>query len=126
MTVTMQTSAPRAGQFDHVGLLYHDRQEYAAHIVAFVRQGLAAGEPVLVATPDANLHLIRAGFGQDAAGVQLRDMSVAGRNPGRIIPEVLWGSSPMAAASAPARTMRYQTGPRACSILRCRTRPVPL
>jgi anti-sigma regulatory factor (Ser/Thr protein kinase) len=89
MTATLETGARRAGQFDHLGLLYRDREEYAARIIAFVREGLAAGEPVLVATPGQNLDLIRTGLGEDAAGVRFTDMALAGRNPGRIIPRVL-------------------------------------
>ena len=55
----------------------------------FIRDGLAAGEPVAVAVPGPNLRLIRDALGADAAQVLLRDMTVAGRNPGRIIPTVL-------------------------------------
>ena len=78
-----------AGQFAHPALLYHDDDDYLAATVPFVRAGLAAGEPVAVAVPGRNLRLIRDALGDDAARVLLRDMTVAGRNPGRIIPAVL-------------------------------------
>ena len=55
----------------------------------FVRDGLAAGEPVAVAVPGPKLALIRHALGADARRVLLRDMTAAGRNPGRIIPTVL-------------------------------------
>ena len=55
----------------------------------FVREGLAAGEPVAVAVPGPSLQLIKDALGVDAEQVLLRDMTVAGRNPGRIIPTVL-------------------------------------
>ncbi len=55
----------------------------------FIQAGLVADEPVMVAVPGDNLDHIRAALGIDAGRVQLHDMSVAGRNPGRIIPGVL-------------------------------------
>ncbi|MFJ8826698.1 anti-sigma factor RsbA family regulatory protein [Streptomyces sp. NPDC102467] len=80
-------SAPRP--FDHPALFYRDEQEYLAGTVPFVRDGLAAGDPVAVAVPGANLALIRAELGEQAREVRLLDMTRAGRNPGRIIPRVL-------------------------------------
>lgn len=76
-------------QFAHPALLYRDDEQYLAGTVPFVRSGLAAGEPVAVAVPGPNLRLIREALGDDAERVLLSDMTVAGRNPGRIIPAVL-------------------------------------
>ncbi|GAA3389361.1 sensor histidine kinase [Cryptosporangium minutisporangium] len=76
-------------EFDHPALFYRDDEEYLAGTVPFIREGLAAGEPVAVAVPGPNLHLIRDALGADAEQVLLRDMTVVGRNPGRIIPAVL-------------------------------------
>jgi anti-sigma regulatory factor (Ser/Thr protein kinase) len=75
--------------FVHPALLYRDDQEYVAGTVPYIREGLATGEPVAVAVPGRNLALIREALGADAELVLLRDMTVAGRNPGRIIPTVL-------------------------------------
>ncbi|MEV1026044.1 sensor histidine kinase [Streptomyces sp. NPDC050264] len=75
--------------FDHPALFYRDEQEYLAGTVPFVKEGLAAGDPVAVAVPAANLALIRAELGEQAQNVRLLDMTRAGRNPGRIIPRVL-------------------------------------
>jgi anti-sigma regulatory factor (Ser/Thr protein kinase) len=75
--------------FTHPALLYADPDEYLAGTVPFIRAGLAAGEPVMVAVPAENLARIRTALGADADRVVLRDMGVAGRNPGRIIPAVL-------------------------------------
>ncbi|AQS65926.1 anti-sigma factor RsbA family regulatory protein [Streptomyces pactum] len=75
--------------FAHPALFYRSEREYADRTVTFVREGLAAGEPVAVAVPAPNLELIRAGLGTDARDVSFLDMSEAGRNPGRIIPGVL-------------------------------------
>ena len=76
-------------EFVHPALLYRNDAEYLAGTVPFVRDGLAAGEPVAVAVPGPNLRLIRDALGDDAERVLLRDMTLAGRNPGRIIPTVL-------------------------------------
>ncbi|MFI7382883.1 anti-sigma factor RsbA family regulatory protein [Streptomyces sp. NPDC049813] len=75
--------------FDHPALFYRGEQEYLAGTVPFVEEALAAGDPVAVAVPGANLALIRAALGGQAARVRLLDMERAGRNPGRIIPRVL-------------------------------------
>jgi len=76
-------------EFVHPALLYRDDEEYLAGTVPFIRDGLAAGEPVAVAVPGPKLELIRRALGADEQRVLLRDMTAAGRNPGRIIPTVL-------------------------------------
>ncbi|WP_262060340.1 sensor histidine kinase [Streptomyces sp. STR69] len=75
--------------FAHPALFYRGEEQYTAGMVPFVREGLAAGEPVAVAVPGPHLDLIRAGLGPGAAGVRFLDMTEVGRNPGRIIPGVL-------------------------------------
>ncbi|WP_144126575.1 sensor histidine kinase [Catellatospora sichuanensis] len=75
--------------FVHPALLYRNDEEYLAGTVSFIRDGLSLGEPVAVAVPGPNLRLIRDALGADAEQVLLRDMTVVGRNPGRIIPTVL-------------------------------------
>jgi anti-sigma regulatory factor (Ser/Thr protein kinase) len=96
-----------AGPFVHEGVFYADPAEYLAGTIPFIEAALSAGEPVLVAAPPANLELISSalygGGGRSAArsrataggsstvgGVRFVDLTVAGRNPGRIIPEVLY------------------------------------
>jgi anti-sigma regulatory factor (Ser/Thr protein kinase) len=76
-------------RFDHPVLLYHDAAEYLAATTAFVQSALDADQPVLVAVPEANVDLLRTRLGAFADGVTFRDMTAAGRNPGRIIPWVL-------------------------------------
>ena len=83
------TAATVQEEFIHPALLYRNDEEYLAGTVPFVQDGLAAGEPVAVAVPGPNLELIRQALGADAQRVLLRDMTAAGRNPGRIIPTVL-------------------------------------
>jgi anti-sigma regulatory factor (Ser/Thr protein kinase) len=80
---------PAAGSFMHHALFYRDAPDYLAATVPFVLRGLRLGEPVLVAVPGANLRLLSAELGRSAAKVRLLDMTVVGRNPGRIIPGVL-------------------------------------
>ncbi|NEY36638.1 hypothetical protein GTU99_31595, partial [Streptomyces sp. PRKS01-65] len=75
--------------FVHPALFYRDDEEYLRGTVPFVREGLAAGEPVAVAVPGERLALIREALGDAADGVRMLDMREAGRNPGRIIPGVL-------------------------------------
>jgi anti-sigma regulatory factor (Ser/Thr protein kinase) len=82
MTVT-------AEPFVHPAFLYGDNDEYVAGCVRFIRDGLEADEPVAVSVPTANLELLRAALGDDAKRVVMHDMTVAGRNPGRIISSVL-------------------------------------
>ncbi|WP_267886640.1 sensor histidine kinase [Streptomyces leeuwenhoekii] len=78
-----------ADPFVHPALFYRDDEEYLRGTVPFVREGLAAGEPVAVAVPGERLALIRDALGDAADGVRMLDMREAGRNPGRIIPGVL-------------------------------------
>jgi anti-sigma regulatory factor (Ser/Thr protein kinase) len=75
--------------FVHEALLYRDDEDYLAGTVPFVRDGLAAGEPVLVAVPQYGIDLLRRALGRQAEQVEFLDMRRAGRNPGRIIPGVL-------------------------------------
>ncbi|KES05556.1 anti-sigma regulatory factor [Streptomyces toyocaensis] len=89
----MSTAAGTVGAttdpFLHPALFYRDEREYLDGTVPFVREGLAAGEPVAVAVPGDRLRMLRDALGADAESVRLLDMREAGRNPGRIIPGVL-------------------------------------
>ncbi|MFD5716028.1 anti-sigma factor RsbA family regulatory protein [Streptomyces pharetrae] len=86
----MSTMTP-GDAFVHPALFYRGEEEYTRQTVAFLREGLAAGEPMAVAVPGPNLELIRAGLGTDGDGILFLDMTDVGRNPGRIIPRVLRG-----------------------------------
>ncbi|GAA1273332.1 sensor histidine kinase [Sphaerisporangium rubeum] len=89
MTVSASAQEPTDDPFRHIGLIYRDFDEYAAGCVSFLEQALALGEPALVAVPGDRGELIRSRLGERSADVVFRDMAVAGRNPGRIIPSVL-------------------------------------
>jgi anti-sigma regulatory factor (Ser/Thr protein kinase) len=75
--------------FVHPALFYQGPWEYLAGTLPFIQDGLAAGVPVAVAVPETRLRLLRDALGDTAGAVRLIDMGVAGRNPGRIIAEVL-------------------------------------
>ncbi len=78
-----------ADEFVHSAFFYRGTAEYLKGTVSFIRDALAAGEPVAVAVPGPNLRLILTELGSDAGRVRLLDMTRAGRHPGRIIPSVL-------------------------------------
>lgn len=71
--------------FRHDALLYEEDDEFLAGTVPFVRDGVEAGEPVMVVV-EAKLELMRGELGADAEGVEFLDMREAGRNPARLIP----------------------------------------
>ncbi|WP_117213322.1 sensor histidine kinase [Allorhizocola rhizosphaerae] len=73
----------------HIGLFYADPDDLLHRSRQFIREGQQRNEPVLVAQPPAQLHRLAQSLGDAGDGVALVDMSVAGRNPGRILPWVL-------------------------------------
>lgn len=73
----------------HPALFYADDESYLAGTVPFLREGIEAGEPVMMAAPPARLDLVRTALGPAATEVAFHDMTLAGRNPGRIIAGVL-------------------------------------
>jgi anti-sigma regulatory factor (Ser/Thr protein kinase) len=75
--------------FTHRALLYRGDAEYLDGVVPFIEDGIAAGEPVLVAVPPNRLELLRTKLGSSADAVRLLDMAEVGRNPGRLIAGVL-------------------------------------
>lgn len=75
--------------FAHAALFYRDDGEYLGAVVPFVMKGLASDDAVSVAVPAGRLALLRAELGAAADDVTLLDMTNAGRNPARIIPNVL-------------------------------------
>ncbi len=79
---------PHAG-LHHIGLVYSSLAEYLTVVTDFVRDGLDAREPVMVAVPGRQLELVREVLGERAELVEFHDMALAGRNPMLIIPTVL-------------------------------------
>lgn len=102
----MNSAAPRharARGFRHEALLYAGEDEFVEGTAAFVRDGLAADEPVLVMVGPAKIERLRAALGADGDRARFVNMEEAGRNPARIIPA--WREFAVAAA-APGRGLR--------------------
>jgi len=78
-----------ARRLRHDALLYPDLDTYRSEVTGFVRGGLDAGEPVLVAAPEDRLTLLVEALGPAAKDVELVDMTERGRNPNLIIPTIL-------------------------------------
>jgi anti-sigma regulatory factor (Ser/Thr protein kinase) len=78
-----------ADPFVHPALFYNSADEYLAGTVPFVTEGLTNGEAVAVAVPGVRLELLRTALGPASDKIMMLDMTEAGRNPGRIIPNVL-------------------------------------
>jgi anti-sigma regulatory factor (Ser/Thr protein kinase) len=72
--------------FSHEALLYAGESSFLAGTVPFIREGLAAEEPVMVAVSAARIDALRDTLADDADGVRFVDMAVLGSNPARIIP----------------------------------------
>ncbi|MGH3687185.1 MAG: anti-sigma factor RsbA family regulatory protein [Pseudonocardiaceae bacterium] len=81
---------PGATGLVHEALFYRDSDAYTISVTRFVREGLELAEPVLVAVPGSHVDMLRSVIGPEAGQVQFMDMVEAGRNPGRIIPAVLY------------------------------------
>ena len=73
-------------RFQHEALLYRDTADFLRHTVPFIRGGLDAGEPVMVATAAPRIAALRAALGARAERVEFADMAQIGANPARIIP----------------------------------------
>jgi anti-sigma regulatory factor (Ser/Thr protein kinase) len=76
----------REMKFDHQALLYRDDEEFLSGTVPFVREGVEAGEPVLVAVGEQKTALLRGELNGAAEHVRFIPMAEVGRNPARIIP----------------------------------------
>lgn len=74
--------------FRHDALIYEDAAEFLSGTVPFIRAGLEAGEPILVAVRRGKRQLIEAELGADAGAVAYVDVEEAARNPAWTIP--LW------------------------------------
>jgi anti-sigma regulatory factor (Ser/Thr protein kinase) len=73
----------------HHALFYRDAAELLAGVVPFLLDGLAEGASVGAALPGPHLELVRSGLGESVEQVRLFDMAEVGRNPGRILVEVM-------------------------------------
>src|SRR6478609_6551487 len=66
-TAPTLTPPPKAHDgFRHEAFLWHGEPEFLSGTVPFIRDGLRAGQPVLVAVTLARFELLRAALGDDA------------------------------------------------------------
>lgn len=75
-----------AETFRHEALLYAGEVDFLTGTLPFIRQGIAADQPVLVVVSAARIGLLRSALGADADRVAFADMADVGANPARIIP----------------------------------------
>ena len=71
--------------FVHEAFLYGSEGEFLAGALAFIREGIEAGEPVLVVLSAEKIARLQAALGDDASAVDFADMAEVGANPARII-----------------------------------------
>jgi MEDS: MEthanogen/methylotroph, DcmR Sensory domain len=83
----MPQAPPRSQQaYRHEAFLWHDAREFVSVLGPFVEEGLAAGEPVMVAVIREHASWLRDSLGAQSRKVKFVDMAALGRNPARIIP----------------------------------------
>ncbi|HKH56079.1 MAG TPA: MEDS domain-containing protein [Propionibacteriaceae bacterium] len=83
----MSKAPPRSRQsYRHEALLWSDAREFASVLSPFIQEGLAAGEPVMVALIREHANWLRDTLGAEARKVKFVDMAALGSNPARIIP----------------------------------------
>jgi hypothetical protein len=75
-----------AETFRHEALLYAGEVDFLTGTLPFIREGVAADQPVLVVVSAAKIGLLRSALGADADRVAFADMADVGANPARIIP----------------------------------------
>jgi anti-sigma regulatory factor (Ser/Thr protein kinase) len=85
-TVTEAHPDAPGSSFRHEALLYSGAHDFAERVGGFVREGVDAGEPVLVAVTATKIELLRRALGGSARWVTFVDMDALGANPARILP----------------------------------------
>jgi anti-sigma regulatory factor (Ser/Thr protein kinase) len=73
-------------EFRHEALFYAGPEAFLDRVTPFVEEGVAAGEPVMVAVQSAKLHALERRLGAAAERVEWVDMGDIGHNPACIIP----------------------------------------
>ena len=73
-------------RFHHEALFYSDQDEFLAATLPFLREGLEAEEPILVAVNEEKIDAVRGELNGGSESVEFVDMETVGRNPARIIP----------------------------------------
>lgn len=81
-----QTESHTPRGLHHAVLFYRSDAEFRAAVAAFAHEGMAAGEPVLVAAAGPRLDGLRAGLDGADDAVTFVDAMGVGANPARLIP----------------------------------------
>lgn len=82
----MTKSFDQVATFRHEALFYSGWADYVSGTVPFIKEGVRAGEAVLVVESAEKIDMLRTALDQDATAVLFADMSEVGANPARIIP----------------------------------------
>ena len=91
-TGTARVPAPRLPAkeahvgYQHEAFIYRGDDDFLSGLVPFVHDGVARGQPVMVAVREPRLGLLRDALEADADDVVFVDMMELGANPARIIP----------------------------------------
>lgn len=80
------TTSAHPPAFSHEALLYSGEQGFVEATLPFIREGLAAREPTLVAVEAAKIDRLRHELDGEGELVMFADMAELGANPARIIP----------------------------------------
>ena len=80
------SASTHSGGLRHAALFYAGLNEFAKLTASFVRQGLDAGEGVIVLATGDKVGALKEELGNSAQEVVFGDMQEIGRNPARIIP----------------------------------------
>jgi anti-sigma regulatory factor (Ser/Thr protein kinase) len=88
-TYAIEPVPSRDEQFEHPALFYSGLDEFLAATVPFIHEGLALDEPVAVAVPASRSDSLHGELGAAARRVRFVNMGEVGRNPARILPDVL-------------------------------------
>jgi hypothetical protein len=98
------------GEFCHQALFYSGEPELVPGVEPFVREGLEAGDRVLVVLSASTLGSLRKALDRQAAKVSFADRDLVGANPASIIP--LWkGFLEKLAPGEPARGVGEPVSP---------------
>jgi anti-sigma regulatory factor (Ser/Thr protein kinase) len=75
-----------SAKFRHEALLYSGWADFIAGTMPFIRDGIRAGEPVLIVESLDKINMLRIALDRDADAVLFANMADVGANPARIIP----------------------------------------
>ena len=84
--MTTTTTTRPHDTYQHDAFFYRGDDEFVATTAPFVKEGVAQGQPVMVAVTNPRLAMLRSALGATADDVRLVDMTELGHNPARIIP----------------------------------------